>query len=1027
MRVFPILCGTAALALAAPAFADDLTVSSAQTTPVATKAAANNTPGNITVTSSVSVTSGTAATINSNNSLTNSGTITSAGSTNTTAVLVDGTMPLTGITLTNTGTISVTGTATGATGNTGLLIGGPGPIAGTITSGPLAGSISVTGDNALGVSLAAPFTGNVTLRSVGVSGANSTAVSVSAPLTGSLTLTGSTVSTGAGGYGLNVTAPVSGTITNASVLNAGSGQTVDSGGNIVAGNIPLAGVHLGANVTGGFVNDRYYVVTATGVLDPAGTATTTTDSLVNGTITSVGGGPAIAVTPGATNPQPITVGAVGAVGSADGYAIVNRGAVQVSLAGAGQVANGILIGGGGVTTTLTGGINSQALSSFAISSVDAQSNGIHLLSGAVVPTFINGGIFSVATSVTAAVGNGQPGTGGDAYGVLIDQGATLSSIVNTGTITAQGVGTNRNAYGIVDHSGTLASINNSGTITARAGLLQRAIDLSGSNGTVAVTNTGTITGDIVFGTGSSTLNLGTGSAITGVVAFGAGPSTLNLAGTASLTSGLSANAASPLNVTLADQSLLSLVGGPTTLGSVSATGNSVLVVPVTPGAGPIIVDGTASFTGQSVVRLSLQSLAAQQNLAIIQAGTFSTDHLATLVDPSIAPYLFTATAPTLTDNILSITLTRKTAADIGLVGGQALLYQNSLTALGNTPEASAIANLPSQQAVVAAYRQITPPSFGRGVLRSAQALSDGGFGAAAGRLNIVNEVHQGGLKNQWGVWVQEFGDFNQSRGGVNEAGYRASSFGLAAGIDVPVLGLDAVGIGAVTNYTVLHQVTSQGYAPSEPVNVSTQGLLPYVSKSWKSLFVQLSGLAAINTYNSSRQLNIGTISDTVLSHWTGEQYGANGVIGARLHFGNLRVTPSNAIAWTSLHQGGYDERGAGAFGLGVAKSTNSVTTDTAKVSLAYLIKLIDSSLELELHAGYVHQFDTKATSTDVHFLTLPGDPFTLTGDAVKTEQLSYGGGVGYVQDDFKLKFGYDRRQETGFHDQSLALSAGFSF
>ena len=1023
--------GTAlALIAAAPALADDLTVTGNTTTPVTTKAAQNNTPGNITVNSgaSVTVTTGTAATINSNNTITNNGVISSSGSTNSNALLIDGTTPLTGISLVNTGTISVTGTATGAAGNIGLLIAG-GPVAGTITSGLLTGSISVTGDNAFGVSILSPFTGNIALKTVSVTGTNSTAILVGAQLTGNLALSGTTSSTGAGGYGLNVTAPISGTVTNGGSITAGTTQTVDSNGNIVVGLVPVAAVHLGASVGGGFINDRYYIDPTTGAPVPTpADLTTTTDTLVTGTISSVGGAPAIAITPAAVNPQAITIGAAGS--GADAYAIVNRGTIQVSLGGAGQVANGVLIGGGGAAapTTLVGGINSQPLSSFAISSVDATATGIHLLTGAVVPTFINGGTFSVASSATAAVGSTPAGPGGDAFGVVIDPGASLTSIVNTGTITIQGVGTTHNGYGIVDRSGTLASIVNTGTITARAGMIQRAIDLTGSNGAVAVTNSGTITGDIAFGTGSSTLNLQTGSAITGAIAFGSGPSFLNLSGTASLTNGLTASPASPLNVTLADSALLNLTGGPTTLNKVSASGNSVLVVPVTPGAGPLIVNTTASFTGQSVVRLSLQSLNAQQNLSIIQANQgFSTDHLSTLVDASIAPYLFTATSPTATATTLSISLTRKSAADIGLTGGQAALFNASIPALANSPaESSAIANLPSQAAVVAAYRQITPPSFGRGVLRSAEALSDGGFGAAAARLSVVNELHQGGAAPVWGVWVQEFGDFNQGGAGANEAGFRASSFGLAGGIDVPVLGLTA-GVGAVTNYSTIHQVTSQGFSPSEPVKVSTQGIIPYVGKSWKALFVQVSGLAAINTYNSDRQLDIGTLSDTVLAHGTGQQYAANATVGARLHFGNFRIIPTNAIAWTQLHQGGYSEVGGGAFNLGVGSSTNSVTTDTAKVSLAYLIKLIDSNLELEVHAGYVHQFDNKATNTDVHFLTLPGDPFTMTGDAVKTEQLSYGGGVGYVQDDFKVKFGYDRRQETGFHDQQMALSAGFTF
>ncbi len=1042
MRSYRLLAGTTALSLAASsAFGDPLTVSTATTTAVATKTAANNTPGDVTVAKggSVTVSTGPAATINSANALTNNGTISSSASTGGVGVLIDGTSPFKAFTFTQNGIVSVTGTATGAAGNIGINIVN-GPVAGTIGFPLLSTStITVTGDNALGVSINAPFTGDIALRSIGVTGANSSSVALTQVLSGNLSLFGTNSSTGAGGYGVNIAAPIVGQFNNGGIINVGGSRTFDARGNSVAGNVGLAGVRVSASVSGGIVNDLYYADPTTGARQASATTvtgtTTVNNTLATGTITTTGDAPAIWVAPTATGGA-VAIGAVGS--GTDAYAVINRGALTVSVAKAGLAAEGIRIGGGGggAATTLAGGIDSQVSSSIAVSSADAMATGIHLLAGANVPTILNEGALSVASSQSAAVGKTPVGNGGNAFGIVIDTGATLTSLTNSGTIAVQGVGSTTtaagtvfaSASGIVDRSGTLGLINNTGTITTLSGGAATAIDLTGSNGRVTVANSGTIRGDILFGSGPSTLAL-SGGTLAGTVKFGAGPSVLALSNTAVFANGFTAT---NVDVTLADTAVLDLTKGPTTLNSITAasispTGKAILVVPVTPGGAALNVTGAASFTGKTSVRLSLQSLAANQNLAIIQAGGgITTDHLQTLVDASSAPYLFTATAPTITGNTLSISLARKSAADIGLTGGQALLYTNSILALANSPaESSAIANLSSQAAVVAAYRQLTPPSFGRAALRAAQALSDGGFGAAAERLNMVDELRHGGKKGL-GVWLQEFGDFNSQRAGANELGFDESSFGLAGGIDRPLLGLDAVGIAAVSNWVSVRQGRTPGNA-STPIHIQTQGVEPYASKSFGPLFVQLDGLVAYNRYDSKRLLTFGGLDESVSAKWDGLQYAAGATVGARLSRGRLRFTPSNTISWTQIQQNSYSETGGGAFDLGLAKQTDSATTDTAKVRLAYLLKLIDSSLEFEVHAGYVHQFESKATKTDIHFLTLPGDPFTASGDAVRTEQLSYGGGVGYVQDDFKLKFGYDRRQETGFHDQQLALSAGFSF
>ncbi len=1009
--------------LAGPARADDLTISASQTTPVATATAANNSADNITIASggAVAVTSGNAATINSSNTLTNGGTISSSATTGSIGVLINAGNP---IGFVNNGAVSLS--ATGGSGNVGVSIAGP--VTGTISSGT-AGSVTVAGDGAIGVAVAAPFTGSIGLRSVGVTGANSTAVSVTAPITGNLTLVGTNESSGAGGYGLLVAAPVSGTVNTGGSISAGTVRAADSTGAIVAGVQAIAAERVSASVGGGLVNDRYYI-DSTGATVAAAAVDTTLDTLVTGSIIATGSAPALWVAPDATTPTAITIGAAGT--GNDAYAIVNRGLIETSIGNTGLAAVALRVGGTAATTTLIGGINNQSTATISSSSLDASSTGIDLLTGAVVPQVVNAGVITVATSALAASGSTPVGPGGSGYGIVAEAGSNLGAIVNSGTITVASVGAGNGSTAILDRSGTLTSITNSGTITASAtgtNGFARAIDLTGSTAAVTVTNSGTITGDVVLGNGPTTLALTAGT-ISGAIGFGTSASNLlAMSGTSTLTGVLTT--AAPIAVTLTDTARLSLLSGPATLASIAATGNSVLVIPVRSGGAALVVNGATSFTGASTVSVALQSLALDQSVTVIQAaGGITTDHLATLIDATNSPYLFTASAPVLTATTLSLGLTRKTAAQAGLTGAQATLYDQSVIALANSPtEAGAIANLPDQASVLAAYRQLTPPSFGRAQLRAAQSAADAGFGAAADRVALLTDFARP-VRNDdsYGVkiWAQELGDFSTQAAGTNEDRFTTAGFGFAGGVDTSLLGLDAVGIAFLVDYTTIRH-DGVGTAPGFNVPVTTAGVEPYAAWTWRGFFVTATGLAAQVNYTSKRTLAIGTVADTVGANWHGTQFGAGVTFGAKLNFGAFRLTPSNAVAWTSLRQGSYTESGAGAFALAVAGQRDSVTTDTAKLALAYIHQYGDGKLKVEAHGAYAHQFNASPTQTVASFVS-GGGPVTLVGDAARAEETSYGADLGYTQDMVALRVGYDRRASSGgYRDQSIAVTAGIAF
>jgi len=1016
-RFAVVLLGAASLVPLA-ASADPLVVTGAQTTPSATATAANNAPGDITVNSgaSIIVTSGIPVTINSNNLVTNGGTISATGTTGT-AILFDGSASLTNARLVNNGTISATGAGPN---NIGILIAN-GPVTGSIGAGGLS-TISVAGDNANGLLIRTPFTGAIALAGITAPGANSVLANVAAPLNGSLILSGQNTAVGAGSAGILVSAPVSGLVSNRGAISIGTSRTVDQNNAEVAGNTGLAGVAINASVGGGFLNDRYYLA-SDGTYIPLATGTAASGTLITSTIVTTGA-PAVVIGPGSTNPQPVTLGPVGT--GDDAYGFVNRGQITTGIAKAGQTIQAVVIGGAGATTTLAGGLNNQGSGVIIAGSLDGPAIGIRALTGANIPVLQNQGAITAAATATAASGKTPAGPGGNATAILIDSGATVPLIVNTGILTSSANGTNVTAAGIVDKSGSVRTIINTGTITQTTAGTAVAIDLTANPNAVTVANSGAIGGSILFGSGRSTLAISGGS-INGNVAFGAAGGAIALSGAGSFAGPYTSPVA--VDATLADTSRLDLSDQATpTLASVAATGSSTLVVPFRAGAPGLTVVKNASFTGTSTIRLSLQSLAATQNFTVIQAGGgITTDHLPTLIDRSNAPFLFTQGDPVLSGNTLSVALTRLPTAQIGLAPAQAALFDLSVIGLAGSPTASAlIANLPTQGAVISAYRQLTPASFGRAPIRAAESFADFGFGSAGARMEVVENQRRNQVQGAGG-WAQQYGQIARSRTGLSESAFDLSSYGLTFGGDRRLFGNGVVGIGFVANWASVTQEIAPGLG-AQPLFVNTQAITPYAGLNVGPAFVEVTGLAGTAQYRARRSLVIGGSSSPFNASWSGLTYGGAALIGAHLNVGRLKISPQNTISYLAVQQDGYTISGAGAFNLQVSSQTETVVTDTAQLRLSYDLKRGATGLiRIEANGGYALNLDPKPTTTTVRFLTGAASSAALIGDKPKSSGWQYGGALSYLQPGFAARFNYDRRDTSNYNAQNFVATLGLDF
>ena len=503
------------LALGAVGAHAQVQITTATSVPVATATANAGSPANIDIAVSGSIgmtTSGDAVTVNSSNTVSNEGAIGFTNLDNSVGILVQG-----GNTgqVTNTGSIAVTesyvspadpnndgltdGVFAQGTNRIGISVVGASPFTGGITT---TGSIVVHGNNSFGIEVAAPITGDLQMLTVtpsataGVSPAVATGsiatlgdasiglnVTPTGGVGGNMSLT-SVSSTGVGAQAVVINGAVGGLIDiSGTVTSTGYRSTVRSSNPALsvlytAAELQQGGpaMSIGANVGGGLIVSAPPLTLSTTNLDLDGNGVPDLQQ-GQGAIASFGSAPALQigavgssvtlgeVAPGATGPYSpnpyglVVEGVISANGLFDQItspnlpAPVSATAVQLGVAGGGPVT----IDGG---VHVTGAITAQAY--------QANATAIHIGAGVTIPAIVNDGtITATADQINTATTGVTPLS---VNAIVIDPGATVTSLTNSSGITANitgtgGVGGSTGA--IIDRSGSLANITNTGTISAQ--------------------------------------------------------------------------------------------------------------------------------------------------------------------------------------------------------------------------------------------------------------------------------------------------------------------------------------------------------------------------------------------------------------------------------------------------------------------------------------------------------------------------------------------------------------------------------
>ncbi len=1092
-----LLLATATSALnASISVAADLTITDARSAAVDTTTGDGTGPGNIIIQSagSVTVPNGTAVTVNSSNTLNNQGSITNNGESNSNGVVVLTTKNgvannITG-SVTNLGTIGVVGPAiTSAAAktdvfNNGIIVTGLGTFTGDIVNDNVvvhdtttntdtvsqAGSIVTSGNKSVGVKIESNMIGNLTNRgSIAVNGIGSYAIATTGHITGNFTNLGSITASDTDDVGAYIGGGVDGNvfISGAIVTGTGPQLTTTNGINLIT--IPAlpskAGLWIASDVTKGIILTGNRLTLADEAKDPTtAAAVIPPDASINVT----GGGPAILITQGGLNTTLANI-TVGSTADNGNYSIKNQGNLIVTGSISGLATSVISVAGtssNGVnyTSTLNGGIWNDK-GNFQTQSTDATAIGINVGNYGSVTRFQNDGdvLVTALDSSSNSLTNVAGTKGGPAYGVFIDTFGSLPSITNTGNIIVTAQGPNNNAYGIVDRSGTLTSITNSGLINTvlqdgNAGKLF-AIDVSANTTGVNINNTGTIIGNVLIGSGNSTLTLtGTGASITGAVTFqsgatksgnniftmdagttfglvnlGNGNHTVTLTNGAKATGGL-AQGTGTLTLSVDSSQLAIFNAHPLITTSASFTGTSVVTFDVndttaSPTNGILQSSGTVTFGANAKLTAAYTSLIdGQKVITVVKANQLVLGAPLSQIATSPNSYINASTfslSPT-DANTLLLTVRRKSATELGLGANTTAIYNAFTGALNqDTPVVTAVSALQNKDDFTKAVRQLMPDTSGA-TLQG--ALNNQDMAAGAIRRRLVGVAKNGMPDHAAGdvasFWAQALGDYGDQRAHGEQAGFDIWGLGVAFGADLPAFD-NTTNIGFALTET-WHSINLQ-VARHSPLEFYNSQADLYARYNGEALYVQAIAGGGYNSYNQMRHVDFGGLTRIADGKWKGYEYGATVETGYAMRIDAYQLTPYVRASYLKHHENGYAENSGG---TGIDLTVNARDVDNARASSGFTLTrdfpiYYDSYVEAELRANYTREFKNDPFGVTARYAV--GPAFTNFSDPRSPNRANVGFGVAHKDSYSSVSVDYDAEISKGYLSHMMSITARFRF
>lgn len=895
-------------------------------------------------------------------------------------------------------------------------------------------SVTIIGDNSTGVSLENGVTGSTYLGgSISVLGTNSKAVNLAGAYGGNVVIGGSFTNTG---YATTATQ----TAAETAILVAPNSNDVNQAGNLMT---------LSGNFAQGVLFEAVPTTdsTLTSTDQDGDGVTDSTESTAS--LTQYGSAAALLIG-NASADQTIsaTTTVVGSTGAATAptvnYGLINRGSITASGVYATVSATAVQIGGLGHAVTIANGIgNSGTISASALA---ANATALHIEAGTVTPQLdINAGSITasgsdVVTTNTTVTPNTYSTAAGSANAIVIDAGASLPTINVTSTsasITATGTGSKSSATAILDKSNTLTTINNKNIIGASITatdedgdgvadtLANRPIAIDARTNTVGMTinqssitttatdgttttNTPSITGDILLGSGNNTINETAGT-ITGNIDFGSGASAFNISGSSVFVGRLTSAGTVALDISAGSAIFDS--GTKLNVSNFHMGATSVLGIQLdtaTPTQAVLKATGNAVFDNGAKLGLNLNNiLLTPTNFVVMTASNISLGNLALTGLGGDTPYLYAVTlSPNATNTELDASFRLKTQAEGQFSNNEYGALVPVLTAIGRDSGATtALLAQTTRSGFQSVYNQYLPDFSGENLLtlsRGAESVT-----RSLSALTLIPD----NMAGQY--WATEYG-YRTSRAYGDTNGFKATGFSFAGGREQAVGGRQMLGV--YMSYTSTTPIDNFAIGAENLVNsdLTIGGYWRLRDEGFKAWANAGAGYA---DFKSTRVVLNTYENHTATSTWGGFSYSAGLGASYQYKMGSFSLTPQVLGDLYGLNEAKHTEDGGtDNFDLTVDKRDGHIATGQALVNFSYDKWFVRP----EIWVGYKDNLSVAIPDTVAAFTATGSTPFTLTGGNVKG-----GGAVGgfrFSADNEYSYFSLEGEYENLKNDNNFSVS-----
>jgi outer membrane autotransporter protein len=396
-------------------------------------------------------------------------------------------------------------------------------------------------------------------------------------------------------------------------------------------------------------------------------------------------------------------------------------------------------------------------------------------------------------------------------------------------------------------------------------------------------------------------------------------------------------------------------------------------------AGKIVVTNNAAINNTQFVTIQNANLAdfafgsTSQNLVTAAGGVASSP---TLTAPSNLFISFALDSSAATALKLVAIRSAPTGLDSNISGVAGVLAgvtsANSSGALVDL--VNALGNMSDLEGQKEALESVAPLIDGA-ITNAVMNIQDNTFDLFSKRITELraglDTYHTGyaaGHRDEYGhgTWVKLFANHASQKERRDVDGYKAETWGIAAGLDMMLTNRLLLGVGlSWASVDVNHDLNS-GDTDINSYQASIYG-------GWNisgPMFFNWMASAAYNDYDTTRHTIAGAFNQTTLADYDGWQYGARGELGYVFGEEALHITPMASLTYSHVDFDGYRERGVSTANQFVNYDNVDALWAGIGVKFSYDCQWQQSRVSPEIHANVAYDLigdEAKASSQFVQF------------------------------------------------------------